>query len=98
MRYTDEEMSRILSAHANGKLRRGGRDWDRYEESDSHSSWGKECDEGCGCVNQFAYNVDDRFSALPRNHRPGTWFDREYVYAMTPEELMNGLDSATEEP
>jgi len=72
MKFTDEELSRILSAHANGEMRRFG--WDEDERMPAKV-----------CAVQAAEQVDDEGHKSPsywyKNHPRGRamrWFDKNY--------------------
>lgn len=83
MRYKDEELSRILTAHANGLLYIGGRYWDGYNPL------------GVGCVNQFAYNEGHIWVAVRHNPAGVRWFDSEYSSHLTDEDLLALLEEVT---
>ena len=63
MKYTEEELSRILSEHAVGNLLGGGIDsWGyRFYPDRPWAAYPK------GCANQVAYNEDDGYVAGRRN-------------------------------
>jgi hypothetical protein len=82
--YTDEELSRILSAHEGECLMRSG--CGNY-------------DSRYGCVNQFAYNIFGQGAVLDawtKNSKAALIFDKCYRDDMNPEELLLLLDKATE--
>jgi hypothetical protein len=88
--YTDEELSRILSAHEGGFLAKGG-----------VTDYG--C--GVGCVNQFAYNkfgTGSIMEAFFSNDYGATVFDGDYKKftddeLSPPENLLDLLLEATEQ-
>jgi hypothetical protein len=78
-KFTDEELSRILTAHANGFLEKSGFSW--FENIALR-----------GCINQFAYNecwVDD---AARLNKKVSSWFDVNYNPSMSAEDLFSALE------
>lgn len=92
--YSEEELSRILGEHDSGQLRRGG-------YSNWHLYWHLDCPNLClfpgapvGCVNQAAYNEDGPTKALGMNRKPALWFDNNYDPEMSPEALLDALESA----
>lgn len=89
MKYTDEELSRILSEHAAGQLIRAGSDinW-------TISGTGQ---YPVGCVNQAAYNEscsinDEDIPVFSLNAPMAKWFDYKYETGMTPEDLLHKLE------
>lgn len=59
MKFTDEELSRILGEHDAGNLARGGASlWGHYDGSACYPS---------GCLNQVAYNEPMTSTALYMN-------------------------------
>jgi len=64
--FTDEELSRILSAHAKGELRRGG----------LTGSFPNKC-----CILQAAYGFSNYFMGTynyEKYYKDACWFDAEY--------------------
>lgn len=90
-RYTNEEMSRILSAHEGGQLVRNGMTvCDRRECSYCvfSAAYGAR-----GCVNQVASLDDlDTIQALAWNREGASWFDSNYEPDMPTEALLAKLD------
>lgn len=80
-RYTDEQLSRILSEHAACHLQRFGHGW--YPGQDN-----RRC-----CVNQAAYNLDDEEEAGKMKHEATTLFDCHYRPTFTPEQLLRLLSA-----
>ena len=88
-RYTAEALSRVLSEHAAGRLKRGGHELLTWR-------FGGRI---CGCANEVAFNAlkgdpkgpDVTFDINPR---VGNWFDANYRRNMTPEELLAGIEEA----
>lgn len=82
-KFTDEELSRILTAHANGLLEREGECW-------------FECEVGCevvgGCINQFAYNEGNNGTAEKCNLEVANWFDANYNRSMSIEAFLAALE------
>ncbi len=79
MRYTEEELSRILGEHDAGQLRRGGAGgwWHGVIEQYPR-----------GCANQVAYNEDESWEAFKRNAGGGRCFDTQYRPDLTPAQLL----------
>ena len=79
MKFTDEQLSRILSASANGRLRRWGRD---LEDPD-----------GTGCINQAAYPEVDAYplAAWGYNRVASAFFDNRIDDGHDPDELLADL-------
>lgn len=82
MKYTNEELSRILSAHEGRQLEPGG-----HSNSFTYPA--------SGCVNQVAYYDEctgDAFADRDRNRSCGLWFDRCYNWSMDTDELLANLE------
>jgi hypothetical protein len=89
MKFTDEEWSRILSAHAGGLLINGGVNWLPWRFEPSNPNMIR------GCVNQFAYNSPWRGDAIDFNREVAKWFDHGYSRTMTIGKLIAGIDSVS---
>lgn len=76
--YTDEQLSRILSAHAAGLLRVRGTHWNGVNTT--------------GCINQFAFNLAGPCKAADADESMSSQFDREYVAAWSPEQLLAAIE------
>lgn len=84
MKYTDEQLSRILGEHDAAQLTHGG----LYE-------WGAGCGVEAyprGCVNQAAYNEPRCSVAFDLNKERGIAFDNGYHPDYTPESLLALLE------
>lgn len=82
-RFTDEQMSRILSEHAVEQLTRHGA-----------SNWRRDYDDrSLCCVNQAAYNEPSVGLAASKNRAPADWFDWHYTATMSPRALAAALDA-----
>jgi hypothetical protein len=77
--YTEEQLSRILTAHAGGQLVGGGLFW---------SLGGP----GLGCANQFAYNEVGTAVAQRLNPSRASMFDRMYNVDLSYEALLKILE------
>lgn len=87
-KFTEAELSRILSAHANGDMRRVGMT--------------KEFPE-CVCVMQAAYGAKEagwpgsfdiaKDTLTDKQHAAVAWFDDNYSYYWTPEQLLTLLEA-----
>ncbi len=88
MDYTDEELSRILTAHDEGLLIAGG----GYEFLGAGTD-GRQPSvlAYCGCANQVAYNEPDINLAMLKNIDGGRAFDNSYQPDMSPEEVLQIL-------
>ena len=85
-KFTDEELSRILSEHAAGTLvRLGAKNFNLWLTNMLYPM------PAC-CVNQAAYNECDILEALDMNAAAAVWFDNHYSRFMTPEELLENLE------
>lgn len=82
-RYTDEQLSRILSAHEAGKLRRYGGYPDEYGQQSG------------ACVNQAAYLCYGKCEAYARNKRAAEWFDNNYSRKWTADQLLLYIEAVT---
>jgi len=97
MKYTDEELSMILSQHAVGGLARFG----------EHPSGSMLEDGGFSlvhhrgmCIEQVAHNHPNEWREC-RDHGPwgyegwaADWFDNSYERHMEPDELLRALEAA----
>jgi len=86
MKYTDEELSMILSEHAGPGMRRNG-------------SWSME--PGHLCIEQVAHNDEAMVYICGHETHAGygwmsgyAWFDRRYNGNWTPEEFLAALKHA----
>ncbi len=79
MKYTDEQLSRILAECDEGRLVKGG--FNLWKDM-----WGN---RGC-CINQAAYNEPGPTAAYNINHDPAYWFD--FNFAHTPDQLLGSLE------
>jgi hypothetical protein len=85
-KFTEAELSRILSAHANGDMRRRGMSFD-YPE--------------CVCVMQAAYGALGEKSGFDiakdlttaKQQEAVHWFDRTYDSDWTPEQFLAHLEA-----
>lgn len=85
-RYTDEQLSRILSAHEAGSLKRTG----GYVDSDHGPEAVK------ACINQAAYpGCYYKSEAYCRNPTAAYWFDTLYDPLWTADELLHRIESVT---
>lgn len=83
MKFTDEELSRVLSAHEGGQLVVGGRLWPRDGEC---------YDTGC-CVIQAASVMGDPQDAGHLDDDLATAFDAQYAAKWTTVALLRWLES-----
>lgn len=76
MKYTDQQLSKILSAHAAKKLAKYGRQWVGHDQISSNLNLS--ANDTTGCINQHAYNIDNRWVAKKKNNEMAIWFDCFY--------------------
>lgn len=75
--FTNEELSRILSAHAGGQLKRYGADWGADNPI-------------AGCVIQVSKMVNNDFNL---DAEPiASWFDTSYYPSWTPTYLLRRIE------
>lgn len=86
MTLNDEELSRILSAHAATQLIRGGWRW-----ADDPWEWQYERPVG-GCIVQVAKVIPDRLEAFGRSPLLAELFDMMYDPTWSPEILLEFVD------
>lgn len=84
MKFTDEELSRILSAHEGGQLRRMGEAW--------CSVYGYLPDGYTACVIQAGKVVHSPSEASMHDYDLARWFDRNYEPAWTASRLLRELE------
>ena len=76
-KFTDEQLSRILSAHEQLQLIPLGESWN-------------ECISG-GCINQVAYLIHTPGCALVKNFKSAEWFDNSYRMTWSTDRLLREL-------
>lgn len=81
VKFSDEELSRILGEHEAGRLKRYG----SYGWQDIH-------DGGLCCVNQAAFNEGDHWVAAARRVESYQWFDNMYDRAWSADEFLARLE------
>lgn len=79
MRYTDQQLSRILGEHSAGLLVSGGQSWHQSQTNR-------------GCVNQAAYNEFSPAYSFRDNEHAASWFDQNYQSSMPVGKLLRKLD------
>ena len=82
MKFNNEQLSRILTAHCNHELVIFGETWNSFTCPDD------------GCINQHAYNVSTIGVALIKNLRASTWFDINYNEEWTVDEFVSEMTKA----
>ena len=88
MRFSDEELSRILSAHCTGDLKRDGASWDVLDGLNPPT---------VVCVLQAAFTIDGYLEIPEPDNNSAeikltTWFDCNYEKSWTPDELLRKLE------
>lgn len=86
MTFTDEELSRILSAHAGGQLKRSGEDWYDF------AFYG---DGYMACIIQAGKCMAYAAEAARVDRDLARWFDRAYREHWTPARLLREIEKRT---